>query len=183
MSMRHDSTFHLGVGGGPFTFYVNKGEEGRGITNFYPRTWASISKLSTNREGGLKNCQRIFYVEFESPIFLSSWRSFSMRDRPFMTLDYFGPFLIPHKRMKSDLSEPSTIWDHIRIASEILKSHFPSLPVPKQFTTSGYFLLCCKTKLHNCVKDKWVMKTAFICTNQLIKAQRLYDKFSLQYFY
>ena len=52
---------------GAFTFYVDKGEGGRGFPNVYASTQASLNKLSMEREGGVKKSQKFVFVECEQP--------------------------------------------------------------------------------------------------------------------
>ena len=48
---------------GAFKFYIDKGEGGRGFPNVYASTLASVNKLSTEREGGVKKSQNFVYEE------------------------------------------------------------------------------------------------------------------------
>ena len=52
---------------GSFTFYVDRGEGGRGYQNVYACK-ALINKLSTGREVGVKKSQISVYVECERPL-------------------------------------------------------------------------------------------------------------------
>ena len=53
---------------GAFIFYVDKVEGGRGLTKVYASAEASVDKLSTERERGVKKYQNNIYLDCESPL-------------------------------------------------------------------------------------------------------------------